>query len=53
MSAVLLVQAQNELLDYTGHVKAGITPSRRRALVATIQAERAALGWRPLDMSGR
>ena len=45
--------AQSDLLDYTGHVVAGMRVTTRRALVAEIQALRSSVGWSPLDMAGR
>lgn len=45
--------AQSELLDHTGHVQRGMARATSTALVAEINALRAQVGWKPLDMTGR
>ena len=48
-----VVRAQNELLDYTGHVVRGLSRDRAAELIKTINAGRERLGWKPLDLYGR
>lgn len=48
-----VVKLQSDLLDYTGHVRRGLTQQRARDLVEKINGTRETLGWRPLDMTGR
>lgn len=45
--------AQVELLDHTGHVIRGLPRKRAKSLVARINEDRLAVGWKPLDMQGR
>ena len=52
-ASTALAAAQAQLLDYSGHIRAGIGRRRQRELVREIQALRASLGWKPLDMAGR
>jgi hypothetical protein len=48
-----IANAQNELLDHSGHVWAHLCVSRRRALVTEINRLRGSVAWKPLDMRGR
>lgn len=48
-----ITTAQNELLDYTGHVNKGLPRARARELATTINDLRASIGWKTLDMGGR
>ena len=50
---VELVLLQGELMDYTGHVRYGLTRKRALLIVNEIQRLRLELGFPALDMAGR
>ena len=52
-SITRICNAQNELLDHTGHVWPHLNVTRRRVLVTEINNLRVSVGWRPLEMRGR
>lgn len=49
----MMIGLQAELLDHTGHVRAGLDIARSRRLVGQINALRTANGWGPLSTTGR
>jgi hypothetical protein len=50
---VELILLQGELMDYTGHVRYGLTRKRALRIVDEIQRVRSELDFPALDMSGR
>jgi hypothetical protein len=50
---VELILLQGELMDYTGHVRYGLTRKRALRIVDEIQRVRSELGFAALDMAGR
>jgi len=48
-----IARLQVQLLDHTGHVNRGMSRDDRRITLNEIQRLRAAVGWKPLDMTGR
>lgn len=48
-----IARLESLLLDYSGHVHAGLSAGRRRVLVREVTRLRAENGWKRLDMRGR
>jgi hypothetical protein len=48
-----IARLQAVLLDHTGHVRRDLSRAAAQTDLAEIKGLRAAVGWRPLDMTGR
>lgn len=48
-----IVRLQVLLLDHTGHVNRGLSRDDCKMYVGEINHERARVGWKPLEMTGR
>lgn len=48
-----ICRLQATLLDHTGHLARGQSRDDARITLDEIQRERARVGWKPLDMTGR
>jgi hypothetical protein len=52
-SITRICRLQVGLFDHTGHVRRGTSRADGRMLVDEINRERARVGWKSLDMTGR